>query len=298
MRMFFSGLAIAAAFLSQAAGQSSSETTSIDINGNRVAAGPQVTTTPQPNGYETTERTRSINGRMAPLERIEQKILRDDPSGKLIERVVRRYDGAGNLAGTEKLLIDEHKEPNGNSTVETTTYASGVDGGMRIVERSNTHNELSGSTQTSDTVVERASINGGFDIVEKKNAVISKRGGGQEEAVVTYRKDPGGNFYAAVRRVTDSAVNGNQTTDNTAEYEVGPTGQLELHSQTVKTVQKRPGGAEDVAVDLFDKNIPGVVNDTGALQLKEHEIIERRPAAGRRRGGDLQRPAAVALGPQ
>ncbi len=279
MRVFFMGLAFAAALALPAAAQSSSQATVIDINGNRAPAGPEVTTTPAPNGYETTERARSMNGRMSPLERVEQKTLRDDAAGKLVERVVRRYDGAGNLASTEKLLIDERKEPNGNSIVETTTYASGINGDMRLVERSSTRNELSGTTQTSDTVIERATINGGFDVVEKKNAVIAKRGDGQEEAVITYRKDPGGSFYAAVRSVTDRTVSGNTTTDNTAKYEVGATGRLELHAQTVKTVQKRPGGGEDVAVDLFDKNIPGVVNDTGALRLKEHEIIARRPAA-------------------
>jgi hypothetical protein len=130
--------------------------------------------------------------------------------------------------------------------------------------------------------VERATINGAFEPVEKQEKVTRKEsaGKGYEEAQIVFRKDAGGGFYAAERRVTQHSESGNQATDNTAEYEIGPTGQLELHGQRYSTTEKRPNGAEDVQIDIFRKNIPGVVNDSRALQIVEHQILERRPVAG------------------
>ena len=278
MRVVCVGLIVVAA----AAGQDKSvyQTTSIDINGNRVSNGLETLTKRSPNESETTEKMQSVNGRMVPLERIEERVLRDDAAGKLIERVIRRFDQTGNPALPEKVVIDEHRSPNGSSTVLTTRYAGDINGSMRVVERSQTLKQVSGGTETSDTIVEQPTLNGSFETVQKTNTVKTKQAGGFEEASITYRKDPSGSLYPAARRVTDHTESGNRATDNIAEYEVGPTGQLELHSQRIVTADKHSNGAEDVQVDIFDKNVPGVVNDTRALQLKEHQIIARRPANG------------------
>jgi len=256
------------------------KSTAVDQNGYRISAGPDVVTTKSKNAVETAEVTQSINGRSVPLQRTEERVVREDASGKVIERLIHRYDLTGSPLPLQKVVIEETKGSGGSSTVRTTMYSGDVNGSMQVVERAVTQKQVSGSTQTADTVVERPNINGGLDTVEKQTSVVVKQGTGYEEAAITYRRDPTGNFYAATRRVTDHSETGNQATDNIAEYEVGATGSLELHGQTVRKTQKRSNGAEEVQVDLFSKNVPGVVNDTSSLRLKEHQIIERRPGSG------------------
>jgi len=253
------------------------KTTSVDINGHRTPAGPDVVTTQAKTESETTEVTQSINGRTAPLQRVEERVVRDDASGKVIERIIQRYDLTGNPLAPERVVIEENKGPGGSSTVQTTKYSGDINGHMQVTERATTQKQVSGSTQTAYTVVERPNVNGGLDTVEKQTTVVVKQGNGYEEAAITYRKDPAGSFYSAARRVTGHSETGNQSTDNTAEYEVGATGQLELHGQTVRKTEKQSNGAEEVQVDMFSKNVPGAVNDTSALRLKERQIIERRP---------------------
>jgi hypothetical protein len=272
-------LCLSAAVSLAAGAQSTYTTTTMDVNGNRVPLGPQVSSTHTDDVTVTTQSARSINGRMVPVERIEEHVLRKDASGTVVERIVQRYDDTGNPAGKRRIVVEQQNHP-GGSTVESTTYATDVNGRMSVVERSTTETQVSGTTITANTVVERPTINGSFEPVEKQNVVTTKHANNYEEATVTYRKDPAGQFQAAVRRTTEHQESGGKATDNTAEYEVGPTGRLELHSQRVVNTEKGSGGSENEQVDIFRKNVPGVVNDTGALQLIEHQIIERRSTAG------------------
>src|SRR5579864_6193996 len=95
------------------------KTMEVDINGHRVTQGPQVSTTESKTGSQTTETVQSINGRTVPLERVEDRVVRDDASGRVTERIIRRYDLTGNPLAPEKVVIEEDKGPNGSSTVRT-----------------------------------------------------------------------------------------------------------------------------------------------------------------------------------
>jgi hypothetical protein len=278
MRVICAGLAVAAVLAAQ--DTSSYRTTAVDINGNRVAQGPEVTTSSSKTGSGSIERMQSINGRMVPVERTEERVVREDASGKVTERTVHHFDATGKAIGDERVVIEERKGDGGNSTMLVTKYGMDVNGRSRVTERTTTQIQTNGGNQTSDTVVERATMNDSLQTVEKQTTVVVKQGNGFEESATTYRRSPAGDFYEAARRVTDHSVNGDRSTDNTAEYEVGATGRLELHGQTVTTAQKRADGSQDVQVDIFGKNVPGVVNDGRALQLKEHQIVERRASPG------------------
>jgi len=266
------------AFLAYA--QSSYTTSTEDVNGNRVQLGPRSTITRNDNTTTTTQTLRSINGRRVPVEQVEERVLRDDAGGKTVERIVRRYDETGNPAGVRRTVIDQENHPGGGSTTQSTTYAADLNGRMAVTERSTTETQVSGSVVTADTLVERPTINGSMESVEKQNVVTSKSGKNYQEAAITFRKDPSGQFQAAVRTTTEHTESGNKISENMAEYEIGPNGNLELHSQRVVNSQTGQNGRENKEVDIFRKNVPGVVNDTGALQLIEHQIIEKRPGDG------------------
>src|SRR2546425_12715923 len=133
MRVICAGLAIAAALAAQ--DTSSYRTTTVDINGNRVADGPEVKTSSSKTGSASTQLMRSVNGRLIPVEMAEERVVRDDAAGKVVERTIRHYDSTGNTIGTEKFLIEERKEGGGNSTVTTTKYGTDVNGRSQVKER-------------------------------------------------------------------------------------------------------------------------------------------------------------------
>jgi len=262
------------------AAQKSSETstTSVDINGHRIPEGPQVSQTSSDGKTQTTETMQSINGRMVPLERVEERVVRQDSSGRVVERVVRRYDPQGNPTPAIKQTIVEQKLADGGSSVSTSTFRGDINGGMQLIEKSMTESRKSDSTETSKTVIQRPGVNGGLEAAEKIEEVMVKRPNGYESESTTYRNDGNGGFYTAVRRTDEHTQQGEQSTDNTAEYEKGPTGSLELHSQSVTNTVTRADGSQDTTVDIFGRNVPGTVDGANArLQLSERQHIEKAP---------------------
>jgi hypothetical protein len=254
-----------------------SSATSVDVNGRRVSDGPQVHLTKSPEGFQKTETMQSVNGRMVPIERVEERVLRDDASGRVVERLIRRYDQTGNPTTPVKQTIEEEKRPDGSSTTQTTTYRGDVNGSMQLIEKAVTQSTKSASGDASDTVIQRVTGNG-LETVEKQSKVTVKDANGFRADETTVRKDGNGGFYTAVRKTTEHIEQGSQATDNTAQYEANPAGTLQLQSQTVSTTVKRPDGSKEAVVDIFGQHAPGTApSDTGKLQLQEQQLIQTTP---------------------
>jgi hypothetical protein len=257
-----------------------SNTTSVDVNGNVVGDGPTISQSKSANGSQTTVTTQSINGRTVPIEQVEEQVLRNDSSGKVTERIVRTYDPQGNPLPPVRETIEEQKRPDGSSTVQSTTYRADINGNMQIVEKSVTDTQKSGSAETSETVVQRPTANG-LETVQKQSQVVSKQGDNYQAESTTYRSDGNGGFYPAVRQTTEHKVQGSEISDNSAEYEKGPNGELQLHGQTVSKTTTRPDGSRDAVVDIYSRDVPGTVsgNESG-LKLQEQQTIESTPGPG------------------
>lgn len=253
----------------------------VDVNGTRVADGPQLVTRTGKGESEFTERTRSINGREVPLEKVEERVLREDASGKVVERIIKRYDPTGNSMTPVKQLIEEQKRPDGGSTISKTTYEGDVNGRLQLAERSVTETQKSGQTETAETVVERPNINGGMAPVDRQSVVRVKSANGYQETATTYRTTQNGDFLPALKVTTEHVENGAQSTDNAAEYEIGPSGELRLHTQKVQRTVKRLDGSEDVQLNIFGQNVAGRAGsfDSTQLTLQEQDVIERRRVA-------------------
>lgn len=261
---------------------STSASNSVDINGKRVYDGAE---TIQSKSGSTTVITRtlpSINGRQVPVERVEERVVRDDASGRVVERVIQKFDPQGNPTPPVKETVEEQKRPDGSSTTQTSTYRQDINGHMQLAEKSVTDLRKSGSTETTDTSIQRPTINGSVETVEKQSETKIKAatGGGYQQESVTYRKDAGGSFYPAVRQTTEHIEQGGQSTDNTAQYEIGPSGQMELHSQSVANTVTSADGSKSTVLDVFEKKVPGTVNTSGSLALQEQQIINRKKGPG------------------
>src|SRR5258708_3178545 len=182
----------------------------------------------------------SINGRSVPLERREERVLRDDASGRLVETLIRTYDQAGNPTPPSKQILEERMQPDGSSAIQTDTYRANINGQMELLLKSITDVHKSGSSETSETLLQRASVNGSLETVGKQNTVTTTQpGGGFQREANTYQRDGTGNFALSVKESTQHTEAGDVSTENTARYEVMD-GRLRLHSQTVSKVVKRP----------------------------------------------------------
>ena len=260
---------------------SASRSTSVDINGRRVTNGPEVVQTKSSSGADVTERVQSVNGRSVPIERIEERVLRDDASGRVVERVIRSFSPTGDPLPPVKETIEEQKRSDGGSTIQTTTYRGDINGAMQLLRKSTTDVQISGSAQSVNTVVQQPTINGSLETVEKRNTVkLKESGDNYREDSTTYRRDANGNFVAAVQQATLHTQQGSEATDQTAQYEIGPDGRLQLHSQTVAKTVKGSDGSMETELNVFGANVAGTVDPSSKLKLQEQQLIEKRPGPG------------------
>src|SRR5438045_8856673 len=100
---------LAATSLAQQSTQQSGAWT-IDASGHRVE-GPGYAVTESPAGGQRVQTQQSINGRMVPIQSIEDHVISQDSRGKVVERVVRKYDPNGNLGPPSQTRIGEPKNP-------------------------------------------------------------------------------------------------------------------------------------------------------------------------------------------
>jgi len=274
VRTLFASFFVSAACLC-AQNTSVSSTTQVDINGHRVSDGPEVVVTKTADGSQTSLKTQSINGRTVPLERIEEKVIRDDASGKVVERTIRRYDPQGNPTPPERQTIEEEKRPDGSATTIATTYRGNINGGMQLAEKAITESSQNGSEEHSETVIQKPTINGSLDTVEKQSSVKVISSDGFREESTTYRPGGNGGFYPALRTVTEHKQAGAEAEDNTVEYEADPSTALHVHSQTVAKTVTSPDGSRDTVLNIYGNSVPGTVNEPGSsLKLKEQQLIQ------------------------
>jgi hypothetical protein len=254
-----------------------SSTTQVDVNGNRVADGPVISQTKTAAGSVTTETRQSINGRSVPMEQVEERVLRDDASGKVTERIIRIFDPQGNPMPSVRETTEVQKLPDGGSTTQSTTYRGDINGNMQIAEKATTESHPTGSGASSETIVQRPTADG-LTTVEKRDEVVVKQPSGYQSETTTYRRDGSGGFFTAVRQTSEHTEQNSQSSDSSAEYERGPNGDLQLHSQTVSKTVTRPDGSKDAVVDIYGRNVPGTVSGgDSALKLQEQQVIESAP---------------------
>jgi hypothetical protein len=262
--------------VSVAMAQSVSKTYMTDLNGHSVETGTVVTS-----DHETSEITQNLNGRRVPMQQTDEKILKQDGNSKLVEKIIRKYDRNGQLASTDRLLIDEQSRPSG-STTRTTLYRTDVNGRMQEVERETTQVEKQGSSQTSETVIERPTLNSSLQPVEKRIALSATTGETTHADETVYQRSENGGYVVTAREVKDTTRTGTQTTEKSALYQpVGNSAQPQLTVETVSKTTTRPDGSEITEVNRYGNSWDGRAhdNETGP-SLQQQEIITREKVAG------------------
>lgn len=262
--------------VSTALSAQTAQTYTYDVNGNRVR-GPEIAA----GKGERTERFQSINGRTVPVEQVEERVLRSDSSGKVTERIIRRYTPDGAPASTERVLLEEETRADGGSTVRTSVYQSTASGGSKLVERTTAEVRKAGDATTTSTVLERPGLDGSLAAAERRTVTESKSGNTANQSTVVYAPDTNGRFQEITRETVDRRVAGAQSTESTERYTPGPSGELVLTEVRRSRSVKQPDGSESVVVDVYGPSTPGVVNAAGGgPKIREQQVIERRRTDG------------------
>jgi hypothetical protein len=262
--------------LVSAAGQSTSTTYAHDISGNRV---PDMEKTVTKDGVLTDLR-RSINGKEVPFQQIEEKVLSKVGSTTVTERIVRHYGADGKVVLTERIVTDETKTGDGQSTVHATTFRSDLNGDMAEAERKTIETRKMGAATVTDTSVESKSLNGGFNVAEKRTLTSEPISNGKQENETVMLRDANGGLYEAQRSATTATTTGNQTVANTAIYEPSVNGSLSLTRQQIVKTTTNPDGSSREEVDIFGRPSDARARDAGAApSLTEKRIMERQKSA-------------------
>jgi len=261
---------------SLAVAQSVTNTYTTDINGRRAAGDSLVSS-----DHQRTEIMQNLNGRKIPLQETDERVLRKDGNSTLTERTIRKFDRNGQLASTERQMIEEQKRPSG-STTRVTTYQTDVNGRSAETEHRTTETETQGAITRTQSVVERPTVNGSFAPVEKRSGVAEKLASGTREEETTYQNSENGGYVVRARQVRETTESGGQTTEKTALYQpLANSSQLQLAEQTVATTTKRPDGSERTETSVYGSSWGGHVGDAqSGPQLREQDVVERTPGPG------------------
>jgi len=277
-RPWLAGAAFGALLCAQQSSQQSTWT--IDANGHRVE-GPSYFSVDSPQGGARVEKAQSINGRMVTVQSTEDKVIRDTPQAKEVERIIRKYDLTGNPGPPTKVRIEEIKNPDGSTTIKSTTYEADLNGNYRLFERATTQ-VRKGETTETNTTVERADLSGSLQPAERSSSRERKTANGSQVDSTTYRRDISGNFSPARQDVKQITRSGANETIDSAHYELDPNGKLTLASRAIDNVKTNPDGSQVTDTEVYSKFSVGHTADTNTDQprLQERVHRERTPAAG------------------
>ncbi|QOY89141.1 hypothetical protein [Paludibaculum fermentans] len=259
-------LALPAALLAQ---QSQSTTAVYDINGHRVDWSQS-----QAGDGRTAQTQRNLNGRSVPIEKVEEKVVKNEGGVRVVERTVRRYDVTGNPLPPEKVVTETETRADGTAVEKSTVYRGDLNGNLQPAERTVSSTRKSGNTAVTETEVERNTINGGFERVERRVAQETTEKTSSERDETVYTRDANGRFSEAGRKVVRSKTEGGVQQEQVDEYESATSGSLKLARQTVARVSKQADGTEKREVDVFGPAAPGrAIPDSSAMQLREKQVF-------------------------
>jgi hypothetical protein len=259
--------------------QSVRETTTYiyDGMGNRTQA-TRSTSSRTGSGSQDVERVRSVNGREVPVESVQERVVSVGGGGRVVERIVRRYDAEGRPGPPEKTRIEERTAADGSVTTATSLYRGDLNGSYHLAEKTVAQSHKTGDVTTLTTSVERPSLNATLDLVEKSTRITSEKKNATHSESVTYRRDASGSFYAAAQEVADRTKTPDAVAETVTTFEGAPGEKMRFSRRTVSTARIAADGSEHRETDVYNVVVPGQVSsaEEARPQLRERQILERQ----------------------
>lgn len=251
-----------------------------DLNGHRIES---------VGSHNSTTTIRNADGREVPLQKVEEKVISDDGTTRVVERIVRQYTTDGRPGPPEKTRIEERKSADGSLTTSTTTWKGDISGNLVLSERSVSESHTSADGSVVNTAVERPTINGSMEMVERRERVTRTSPNSETENTTIYTLNTNGSFAESARSTVERTKQNGTMVENAANYELG-----KLVKQTVSTT-RRQGDTEEVQEDVFLADTPGVVRAQGESrpQLQQRRLIEKTySSAGSKEIVRMQQPVS------
>jgi hypothetical protein len=283
MRVSVFGLIVFAAVT--AIGQDSHRVTSV-----YDASGRAVEWTKASTGQgRSVESVQTLNGRSVPLEKIEEKVIKNEGGVRIVEKTVRRNDSSGNPLPPEKVVLEETTAPDGSVKAKTSLYRGDINGRLVLAERVTQETRKTASGSESTALVERPTLNGTVEVLEKREGRTTASGDTTEALESVFRKDANGRFTEGAKQVIRTTKKGSETVEQ-ADYFEASTGEMRLSRQQVsRSIQSADGSVVKV-VDLYGAAAPGRP-DSGKMQLRERQLFEtQKTADGAVETFSVQRP--------
>lgn len=254
-------------------------TYSYDVNGRRVIQESASARSTQ--GQTTrTEWAETLNGRREPLESVEERVIEEGPSGRVVERIIRRHGQNGQPGQVEKVRIEERAQPGGGKVVSESVYRTDINGRFALQERRTTEATVSGAVTNVSASLERPNLSGSMETVERRRAMERKRTDGFTRDVSTFRKDASGNFVEQERERTEMSKRGKRETETTTVYNAAR-GSLQFATQTVTDTERSADGSETREISIYGTSAMGrSVVGSGEAVLREQRLVERTPGSG------------------
>ncbi|MEO5927019.1 MAG: hypothetical protein ABIR70_24600 [Bryobacteraceae bacterium] len=255
--------------------QSTTTSYQTGINGERVPTSSQSTSATG----TRSQNIKSTSGSPIPAVQETEKILRDDASGKVIERTIQHYDANGRPARTERITIEETPLPGGGKTSTETRAQSDLNGRYSPTERRTTETRVNGLTTTTSVTVDRPTPNNSFQTAEKRSIVAVGPKDKQTTTETVERLGITGRFQPVQRTETSVQVAGDKTVQNTAVYDLNVVGKFGLSQQTVATTTKGPNG-ETTETNIYGTETLGRSGaQSDKLQLQQQLMTQKKVAA-------------------
>jgi hypothetical protein len=264
--LLLTGLAIA---------QSTAVLLTPDLNGRNVEAAIYTA-----KDGDRTQLIQSINGRLVPLQKSETRVLSEGPNERTTETVMQKYDGTGQLASTERTVVEEQKRANG-AVVHATIYRSDLNGHLQESEHRTIESQTQGNTSTSDVTISRVGLGGSFAVAEKRNIVTVTEPNSVKETEVVQRPAQNGQLVEATREIREQTKAGDKLIANTARYEPDYSGKMSLIRQQLATTTKAADGSAVTERNVYAPSAYGIAREEHTTpRLQEQELIVRKEKKG------------------
>ena len=195
----------------------------------------------------------NLNGREVAYLSERERVVKESPGVKVVERRTQRYDAGGQP--TQQELIREETRTLADGTVVTTatSYVEDFNGRMQPTERTVSREKKMGNKTQTTVVSEKPSINGGFRAYSREESVETRRDETSVEIRKTRKVDDGsGRLIESAREETVMTKSGNKSITQTVVYErEAMSSKMTLSSRTVGELIERPDGSSSETLQVY-----------------------------------------------
>ena len=256
-----------------------------DPNGQQRSTGISVSSTSDGSNRGSKRILTNLHGQSVPYLTESEKVFKETPGEKVVEKRTHRYDTAGNPVSQQVVREEERILPDGTRQKTTTVYESDINGRMNAVERTIEKTKKVGNVTRSTTTAERPDVNKRFKVYERAESERTQQGDAVGSEKSSRKVDNGLGTMIEVER-TESAMSraGGTATTETKVWKRGVVNsdRLELAGRTVGKLVEKSDGSSEETVEVYASSSGGGATNLNASG--DHDLQQRIQRETRKAG--------------